>query len=95
MKKNNIKFIESMLKVYVVVGFLVCIVGILFMQTQISVLNLEVSRNEDKLEEIVANNAYLEMEKNESLTREKIEVFADANGLVASFPNVVDLEKDD
>lgn len=95
MKNNNLKFIESILKVYVYVGFFGCIVGILVMQTQLSVLNLELSANEAKLEEINANNAYLEMQKNESLTREKLEVFASANGLITSFPNVVDLPEEE
>ncbi len=95
MKNNNLSFIESLLKVYVYVGFFGCIAGILVMQTQLSVLNLELSSNQERLEEINANSAYLEMQKNESLTREKLEVFASANGLKTSFPNVVDLPDDE
>ncbi|MFV0424362.1 MAG: hypothetical protein ACK5K7_02170 [Bacilli bacterium] len=95
MKANNLKFIESVLKGYIVVGFLVCVVGILVMQTQLSILNLEFEENQSKLEELSANNSYLEMQKNESLTREKIEVFADENGLVTSLPNILDLQEDE
>lgn len=91
MKKANLKFIYSVLKVYVFIGVLVSIVGILVMQTQISVLNQELNNNKEQLNSLQANNSYLEMQKNERLTREKISVFADQNGLVTSFPNVVDL----
>ncbi len=63
MKANNLKFIESVLKGYIVVGFLVCVVGILVMQTQLSILNLEFEENQSKLEELSANNSYLENQK--------------------------------
>ncbi len=93
--KSNLKFIEQLLKVYVTFGFIIGLIGIYVMQTQLSVLNLELSQNQDQLEELEANNSYLEMQKNESLTREKVAVFADANGLVTSFPNVVDLPEEE
>ncbi len=95
MKNNNLGFIETLLKIYVFIGFFGGIVGVLILQTQISVLNLELSSNTEQLEDLRANNTYLEMQKNENLTREKLQVFADANGLLTEYPNVVDLGSED
>ncbi len=95
MKNNNLGFIEALLKVYVLVGFFGGVIGVLIIQTQISVLNLELSSNLQHLDDLEANNAYLEMQKNESLTREKMQVFADANGLLTAYPNVVDLDSEE
>lgn len=86
--------LNRILRVYVVIGSVIAVIGILAMQTQLSILNQELNSNMNILDDLKENNTYLEMQKNESLTRDKIAVFADQNGLVQSFSNVIDISEE-
>ncbi|MFV0498773.1 MAG: hypothetical protein ACK5NF_01900 [Bacilli bacterium] len=95
MKSKELKYVKLSLLIYIFIGLIISCVGTLYLNVQLSTLNLEYDKNLTNLEDLKANNSYLEMKKNENLTREKIEVFASSNGLVPSFPNVVDLEDEE
>ncbi len=90
MKKRKINFIKLSLffAPLILVGF------ILMLQTQLSILNQEYNENKVELSRLQSSNDDLEMQINESLTRDNISKIADSQGLVQSVSNVIDLTGD-
>ncbi len=93
MKKKG-KVIKLIFKLYITVGLVFVIIGILHMQTKISVVNQELNDSKAELKQLESVNMDLDMQISEELTRDKISQFADAHGLVQSAASVLNVESD-
>ncbi len=78
-------------KIVLFIAPFVLITLILTMQTKLSMLNQEFNNNKEELSMLRNSNDDLEMQINESLTRDNVSQFAVSQGLVQSVANVIDL----
>ncbi len=88
-KKRNINVFKTVLFIAPIILSGV----ILNVQTSLSTLNLQYNNNKEELTNLRNSNDDLEMQINESLTRDNVSRFAVSQGLVQSVSNVIDLRE--